>query len=88
MNKKPWIILLLLAIMGIMAVFIGVGQGYPVPDSSAAESPGFDDSPPPATVPTPEFPTIAVPAGFLVGMVYIIFLLKDKGRKILVFSKK
>lgn len=88
MKNKRWIIPLLLAIMGIMAAFIGAGQGYSLTDSGAAVSPGFDDSSPPATVPTPEFPTIAVPAGFLVGMIYIIFLLKDKGRKILDFSKK
>ena len=28
----------------------------------------------------PEFPTLAIPAGLLVGMVYILFLLKNKGK--------
>ncbi|GAB7016052.1 hypothetical protein JCM10550A_14200 [Methanogenium cariaci] len=31
--------------------------------------------------PVPEFPTLAVPAGLLVGMIYILFILKNKGRK-------
>ena len=87
-NQNLRIIPLLLAIMGIMAVFIGAGQGYPVTESPAADCPGLDCSLPPTTIPAPEFPTLAVPAGILVGMVYIIFLLKNKGRKILVSSKK
>lgn len=34
-----------------------------------------------SATPAPEFPTIAVPAGLLVGVVYIVFLLKSKARK-------
>lgn len=30
--------------------------------------------------PAPEFPTIAVPVGLLVGIIYILFLLKTKGK--------
>jgi len=79
MNKNLWIIPLLLVIMGIVAAFTGAGQAYPVTESRATDCPGFDCSLPPTTIPAPEFPTLAVPAGLLVGMIYIIFLLKNKG---------
>ncbi|WFN35110.1 hypothetical protein L1S32_03040 [Methanogenium sp. S4BF] len=41
-----------------------------------------------SAIPAPEFPTIAVPAGLLVGMIYIIFLLKGKGRKDLSYQER
>ena len=81
MKQSQWIIPLLLAFLGIMAVFSGAGPGSAVMGNHAADNPGFDCTPPPPTVTAPEFPTLAVPAGLLVGMAYAIYLMKEKGRK-------
>ena len=80
--KQGWLIIpLLLAILGIMAMFSGACPGSAAMGTHAAYNPGYDCTPPPPTVHAPEFPTLAVPAGLLVGMIYVIYLMKEKGRK-------
>ena len=80
MKRSLWIIPFILAIVGVLVVFTSAGQGYVITDSHSLNNPGYDCTPPP-TMPTPEFPTLAIPAALVVGMIYIIFLLKNKGRK-------
>ena len=85
---------LFFAIVFILGVFVSACQGYPVTDSSSPDGfvyewiditstgtsifPSSNDYS--VEVPVPEFPTLAVPAGLLVGMIYIVFLLMHKGK--------
>ncbi|HEU19004.1 MAG TPA: hypothetical protein ENO00_06400 [Deltaproteobacteria bacterium] len=86
MKRSLWIIPFILAIVGIMAISASAGQVSAATDSLSLNA--LEDDNPPPSMPSPEFPTLALPAGLLVGMIYIIFLLKNKGRKDPSFHEK
>lgn len=87
-------ITLFFMILFILGASVSAGQGHIVTESSFPDGPVCEwiDIDETGTsilqssndnlveIRVPEFPTLAIPAGLLVGMLYIIFLLVHKGK--------
>ena len=94
-KRNMWIIPFFLAFVCALIVSGSAGQGYTTTDGHSQdgsvngwiENSGSNTQSLSQTL-APEFPTLAVPIGLLVGMIYIIFILRDKGRKNSLFQEK